>query len=93
MQALQIHCAPSRATRWWGGRERIEPLGRLLARERIERILDANTEWLELSPLAAFEMYGGEAPSAGIVQLADFDSPEGISCRIFLERGEEGTIK
>ncbi|HLI49674.1 MAG TPA: carboxyl transferase domain-containing protein [Chthonomonas sp.] len=41
--------------------------GKMTARERIEALLDPNTPFLELSPLAAWEMYGGEAPSAGIV--------------------------
>ena len=41
--------------------------GKLLVRERIEGILDNGSPFLELSPLAAWEMYDGEAPSAGIV--------------------------
>jgi acetyl-CoA carboxylase carboxyltransferase component len=41
--------------------------GKLLARERIEQLLDPGTPFLELSPLAANGMYDDEAPSAGIV--------------------------
>lgn len=41
--------------------------GKLLTHERIEAILDPNSPFLELSPLAAWEMYEGEAPSAGII--------------------------
>ncbi len=41
--------------------------GKLLARERIERLVDPGTAFLELSPLAGWDMYGGEAPSAGVV--------------------------
>ena len=41
--------------------------GKLPVRERIERLLDPQTAWLELSPLAAWGMYGGEAPAAGVV--------------------------
>ena len=41
--------------------------GKLLARERIERMLDHDSPFLELSPLAANGMYGDEAPGAGIV--------------------------
>src|SRR5215216_1552552 len=41
--------------------------GKLLARERIERLLDPATPFLEFSPLAANGMYDGEAPSAGII--------------------------
>src|SRR5438876_5910288 len=41
--------------------------GKLLARDRIERLLDPDTPFLELSPLAAWELYGNEVPAAGIV--------------------------
>jgi 3-methylcrotonyl-CoA carboxylase beta subunit/propionyl-CoA carboxylase len=41
--------------------------GKLFARERIERLLDPDTPFLELSALAAGDLYGGEVPSAGIV--------------------------
>ena len=40
---------------------------KLLVHERIEAILDDGSPFLELSPLAAWGMYDGEAPSAGIV--------------------------
>jgi acetyl-CoA carboxylase carboxyltransferase component len=40
---------------------------KMTVRERIERLLDPQTAFLELSPLAAFELYKGEAPCAGIV--------------------------
>jgi acetyl-CoA carboxylase carboxyltransferase component len=41
--------------------------GKLLPRERIDRILDPGSPFLELSPLAANGLYEGEVPSAGIV--------------------------
>jgi len=41
--------------------------GKLPVRERIDRLLDAGSPFLECSPLAAFEMYDNEAPAAGIV--------------------------
>jgi len=41
--------------------------GKLLPRERIDRLLDPGSPFLELSPLAAHGLYGGDAPSAGIV--------------------------
>jgi acetyl-CoA carboxylase carboxyltransferase component len=41
--------------------------GKLLARERIERLLDPGTPFLELSALAATGMYDDEAPAAGMV--------------------------
>jgi 3-methylcrotonyl-CoA carboxylase beta subunit len=41
--------------------------GKLLVRERIRLLLDPDTSLLELSPLAALDMYGGDVPSASIV--------------------------
>jgi len=41
--------------------------GKLLARERINLLLDRNTPFLELSPLAAHGLYDNGFPSAGIV--------------------------
>src|SRR5690242_12585061 len=48
-------------------RQRHEEQGKLFVRERIERLLDPGAPFLELSTLAATDMYGGEAPAAGIV--------------------------
>jgi len=48
-------------------RRRQEEQGKLFVRERIERLLDPGSPFLELSPLAAFNMYDLEAPGAGIV--------------------------
>src|SRR3989440_11660518 len=47
--------------------ERHRSRGKLLARERIDRLVDPDTAFLELSPLAAWDLYGGQAPAAGIV--------------------------
>jgi 3-methylcrotonyl-CoA carboxylase beta subunit len=47
-------------------RTRHKARGKLLARERIEALIDLNTPFLELSPLAAYGMYD-DPPSAGIV--------------------------
>src|SRR6201991_495792 len=41
--------------------------GKMLARERIDLLIDPGTAFLELSPLAAFGLYGGEVHSASIV--------------------------
>ncbi|HZA44602.1 MAG TPA: carboxyl transferase domain-containing protein, partial [Rubrobacter sp.] len=48
-------------------RKRHEERGKLPVRDRIDRLLDPNTAFLELSPLAAFGMYDGEVPAAGII--------------------------
>lgn len=40
---------------------------KLLVRERLEKLFDRNTPFLELTPLAAFDMYNNEAPAAGVI--------------------------
>ncbi len=41
--------------------------GKMLVRDRVDRLLDPGSPFLELSPLAAYDMYGGGVPSAGVV--------------------------
>ncbi len=41
--------------------------GKLLVRERIELLLDQGTAFLELSPLAAYNVYRDDIPGAGVV--------------------------
>ncbi|MBZ5559855.1 MAG: methylcrotonoyl-CoA carboxylase [Acidobacteriia bacterium] len=47
--------------------ERHRAQGKLPVRDRVSRLLDPGSPFLELSPLAAFDMYEGEAPGAGLV--------------------------
>jgi 3-methylcrotonyl-CoA carboxylase beta subunit len=47
--------------------ERHVSRGKLLPRERVERLLDAGAPFLELSPLAAHGLYDDQAPGAGII--------------------------
>jgi 3-methylcrotonyl-CoA carboxylase beta subunit len=48
-------------------REKHLARGKLLPRSRVERLLDPGSPFLELSPLAAHGMYGGEVPGAGLI--------------------------
>ena len=48
-------------------RERHVQRGKLLPRDRIDTLLDRGSPFLELSPLAAYQMYDDEAPGAGII--------------------------
>jgi len=41
--------------------------GKMLARERIERMVDPATAFMEFSPLAAWDMYDDDAPAAGMI--------------------------
>jgi 3-methylcrotonyl-CoA carboxylase beta subunit len=56
---------------WSGGGERSRARhvarGKLLPRDRVERLCDPGAPFLELSPLAAEELYDDAAPGAGIV--------------------------
>src|SRR4051812_14614372 len=58
------------ATRLGGSeaaRERHTSRGKLLVRDRVDRLLDPGAPFLELSPLAAYDLYGGGVAAAGIV--------------------------
>jgi 3-methylcrotonyl-CoA carboxylase beta subunit len=48
-------------------RERHLARGKLLPRERVARLLDEDSPFLEVAPLAADGLYGGEAPGAGVI--------------------------
>jgi 3-methylcrotonyl-CoA carboxylase beta subunit len=48
-------------------RDRHVKRGKLLPRDRINRLLDAGAPFLEIAPLAAYGLYDGEAPAAGIL--------------------------
>ena len=64
---LREHLALARQ----GGDERAQQRhteqGKLFVRQRIDRLLDPGSPFLELSALAAVGLYDGDAPSAGIV--------------------------
>jgi acetyl-CoA carboxylase carboxyltransferase component len=47
--------------------ERHRSRGKLTARERIDRLVDPGGAFLELNALAAWDVYDGQAPAAGIV--------------------------
>ena len=48
-------------------REKHTQRGKLLVRDRINLLLDPNTPFMELSPMAAWEQYDDQFPSAGLV--------------------------
>ncbi|MCC3283912.1 carboxyl transferase domain-containing protein [Arthrobacter caoxuetaonis] len=48
-------------------RERHTARGKLLPRERVEKLLDDGSPFLEIAPLAATGMYGDECPAAGVI--------------------------
>src|SRR3954466_4652221 len=71
MQLLvhQLHDRVTAARQGGGPKylQRHRDQGKLPVRERIDLLLDHGSPFLELSPLAAFDMYDNDAPAAGIV--------------------------
>jgi 3-methylcrotonyl-CoA carboxylase beta subunit/propionyl-CoA carboxylase len=56
-----------RARRGGPGRERHAEQKKMFVRDRVDALLDPDSAFLELSPLAAHGMYDGDAPGAGLV--------------------------
>ena len=75
-----------------GGGERAQQRhlskGKLLPRERLEQLLDPGSPFLELSQLAAFEVYPEEVPCAGLI--AGIGRVEGVECMIVVN---DATVK
>jgi len=92
MQALvdELRERAGRVARGGGERsvERHRSRGKLLARERIDLLVDPGSAFLELGALAAWEMYDGEAPSAGVV--TGVGVVEGRECAIV---ANDATVK
>jgi 3-methylcrotonyl-CoA carboxylase beta subunit len=64
-----LHAQHARAALGGGEAARAKHVarGKLLPRERVRQLLDVGTPFLELSALAAHDLYDGDAPSAGII--------------------------
>ncbi len=62
--------------------------GKLTARERIRNLIDRGTAFLEFSAFAAYEMYEGQAPAAGII--TGIGTIEGTECVIV---SNDATVK
>ena len=62
--------------------------GKLLARERVERLVDPGSAFLELNALAAWDVYEGDAPGAGMI--AGIGVVEGTECVIV---ANDATVK
>ena len=48
-------------------RDRHTKRGKLLARDRVDGLLDRGSPFLEIAPLAGWELYGGDCPAGGLV--------------------------
>lgn len=69
-------------------RKRHTSRGKMLPRERVERLLDPGSPFLEIGQLAAYGLYDGEAPSAGVV--AGIGLVQGRRCMII---ANDATVK
>ncbi|WP_404436252.1 carboxyl transferase domain-containing protein [Stutzerimonas chloritidismutans] len=62
--------------------------GKLLVRDRINALLDPGSAFLEVAPLAAYEVYGEDVAAAGVV--AGIGRVEGVECMII---ANDATVK
>ncbi|HUD30147.1 MAG TPA: carboxyl transferase domain-containing protein [Novosphingobium sp.] len=69
-------------------RERHLSRGKLLPRDRVERLLDAGSAFLEIGQLAANGLYGDEVPGAGLI--AGIGRVSGRQCMVF---ANDATVK
>jgi len=69
-------------------RERHREHGKLLPRDRIQLLLDSGSDFLELSPLAGYELYGEEIPAAGII--TGVGKIHGVECMLIVN---DATVK
>ncbi|KTB81669.1 carboxyl transferase domain-containing protein [Pseudomonas syringae] len=68
--------------------ERHTSRGKLLPRERINRLLDTGSPFLEIGQLAAHDVYGEAVPAAGVI--AGIGRVEGVECMII---ANDATVK
>jgi acetyl-CoA carboxylase carboxyltransferase component len=65
VEELKAELKTARETRSEKAAKRNAELGKLSVQERLDRLLDKNTPWLEIAPLAAKGMYDGKVHGAG----------------------------
>ena len=69
-------------------RERHVSRGKLLPRERLERLLDPGSPFLEVAPLAGYELYADWIPAAGII--TGIGRVSGVECMVVVN---DATVK
>ncbi len=65
VEELKENLKQAREDRSDKARARNAELGKLTVQERLDKLLDKNSPWLEIAPLAAKDMYGGRVHGAG----------------------------
>ena len=69
-------------------RDRHVARGKLLPRDRVAQLLDPGAPFLEIGQLAGHDMYGGDAPSAGVI--AGIGRIQGVDCMVV---ANDATVK
>ena len=80
VEDLQAHCTQIALGGGEAARAKHVARGKLLPRDRVQQLLDPGTPFLELSPLAALNMYDNAAPGAGLI--AGIGRVSGVECMI-----------
>ncbi|HKS11438.1 MAG TPA: carboxyl transferase domain-containing protein [Pseudomonas sp.] len=88
VEALRALLAQVRQGGGPSAQERHTSRGKLLPRERIDRLLDPGSAFLEIGQLAAHEVYGEDVPAAGLI--AGIGRVEGVECMIV---ANDATVK
>jgi 3-methylcrotonyl-CoA carboxylase beta subunit len=87
-EELRAHVAKAALGGNERSRERHIARGKLLPRERVERLLDPGSPFLEVGQLAAHGLYDDEVPGAGVI--AGIGRVSGRQCMIF---ANDATVK
>ncbi|MFB8830254.1 carboxyl transferase domain-containing protein [Azotobacter sp. CWF10] len=89
-QVDQLHALLGRIREGGGAKaqERHTARGKLLPRQRIDRLLDPGSPFLEIGQLAAFEVYDEDVPAAGVI--AGIGRIEGVECMVI---ANDATVK
>jgi 3-methylcrotonyl-CoA carboxylase beta subunit len=88
LDELSVRLAQSREGGEAAARERHRSRGKLLPRERVAALLDPGTPFLELSPLAAWQVYEEPVPAAGLI--AGIGTVSGRRCVVI---ANDATVK
>ena len=85
-----LHAKVAEAARGGGDMARAKHTGRgkLLPRERVSQLLDPGSPFLEIGQLAAYGMYDGDAPAAGLI--VGIGRIEGVECLVI---ANDATVK
>ena len=88
VQDLRVKAAEAALGGGEVARQRHTSRGKLLPRDRVAQLLDPGTPFLEVGQLAAYGMYDGEAPAAGLI--TGVGRVNGVECMVV---ANDATVK